>query len=251
MTSSPPLARRRARTSRTAWRRCPTACVALAALAACEIPTAIPQVDERFIAPPQSTTIGVASLLPAGVRLTPDSSAFIVDLPRASLARPLSADCPACAASNGTSVAKPAFVATVALSAALPADIVSAELTAGGVQLVVQNNYTFDPLRPSATARGFVVVTVMNGAVVLGRDSVNGATAALPAGGTLVRNIALSGVINGSSPVTVTLRLVSPAGDPVQMDAGRTLVDRATAGCSSICGTFFPGLACLSWWPAL
>jgi hypothetical protein len=105
-------------------------------------------------------------------------------------------------------------------------------LTSGTLRFVITNNNTFDPLRPSAavgSARGWAVITVSNGATLLGKDSVNGATSALGAnGGTLTRDIALAGVITSSSPVTVAVTLNSPAGDPVRIDASRTITATAT-----------------------
>lgn len=218
---------RTARRRTTAPRALALAAATLA-LAACDLPTAVPQVDQRWIVPPQTTTIAVASLLPAGVRILPDSSAFTIDLTPAAVSRPLSADCAQCAAANGTRVPKPAFTATASVGTPVPADIASATLAGGTLDLAVTNNYTFDPLRPSATARGYLVVTVTNGSVLLGRDSVDGAAVALAPGATLLRSIPLAGAVSGSAPVTVTATISSPAGDSVTMDASRTLVARGT-----------------------
>lgn len=213
---------------RARWRLGVGSIAVLSALAACEFPTAVPQVDQTWMVPPQTTTIALANLLPAGVRILADSSAFALDVAPVSTSRALSADCSACAAANGTTVAKPAFVATVTATAALPAGFAAATLASGTLQLAVTNNYTFDPIRPSATARGYVVTTVANGATIIGRDSVDGATTALPPGATLTRSIALSGAISSASPVTVTITINSPAGDPVTMDASRTIAVTAT-----------------------
>lgn len=201
--------------------------IALLALAsACELPTSVPQLEQRWIVPAQSTRIAVTDLLPGGVGILPDSSAFTVSVPAVSVSRALSQDCAACAAANGTTVAKPAFTAIGSASSTIPAGIVSATLTGGTLQLTAANNYTFDPLRPSATARGYAVTIVTNNGVQIGKDSVNGADVALPPGGTLTRNIALSGVVTSNAPAVVEVTLFSPAGDPVQMDASRTMVMR-------------------------
>jgi hypothetical protein len=198
------------------------------ALGACEFPTSVPQVDQRWIVPPQTTTIAVGSLLPAGVRFVPDSSAFTIDLTPSTVTRPLSADCPQCAAANGTRIPKPAFIATATVGSPLPTDIASAMLSGGTLDLSFTNNYTFDPLRPSASAHGYLVVTVMNGSTILGRDSVDGAAFSLAPGATLLRSIPLAGAISSASPVTVTASVNSPAGDSVTMDASRTIVALAT-----------------------
>lgn len=203
-------------------------CALLPLLAACGLPTEIPQLDQRWITPAQTTVIGVARLLPAGVQVVPDSSAFAVDLPPVTITRTLGADCSACATANGTTVPKPAFVVNASASTPLPPNIVSATLSGGTLSIAVQNSYPFDPLRPSATARGYVVITVTNGTQVIGRDSVNGATVALPSGGSLTRAIPLAGPVSSASPVVIAVKMDSPAGDAVQMDASRLLVVNAT-----------------------
>jgi hypothetical protein len=142
--------------------------------------------------------------------------------------RSLGQDCAQCALLNGLSVPKPAFSANASSSSSLPSDIVAATLTGGALAITVQNGFNFDPLRPSASARGYVITTITNGSVVIGRDSVDGANAALPAGGSLTRTVPLSGSVSSAVPVTVSMVINSPAGDPVQMDASRFIVATAT-----------------------
>jgi hypothetical protein len=200
----------------------------LALLGARDIPTAVPQVEQRWIVPAPSTTIAASSLLPAGVSILPDSSGFAVTLQPITITRALSQDCSSCAAANGTTVAKPAFTVSASASTPLPSGLDTAIIAAGSLQVVVKNNYTFDPLRPSATSFGYAVVMITENGSIIGRDSVNGATVALPAGATLSRSIPLSGIVSAGQPVKVQVTLFSPAGDPVQMDASRTLVVTAT-----------------------
>lgn len=206
----------------------------LALLAACGLPTEVPKapiLDLRWVVPSQTTRITVANLLPSGVTILPDSSGFTVSAAIASVTRTLSLDCSACVATNGLIAPKPAFVATPSTTTSVPADISSATLTGGTLQVVFNHNYTFDPLRPSvapASAKGYAVITVSNGTSVIGRDSIDGATTALPANTPLTRSIPLSGTISGSSPVTVSVSLKSPLGDPVLIDASRTMSVTAT-----------------------
>jgi hypothetical protein len=206
----------------------------LAFLVACGIPTEAPKspiLDLRWVVPSQSTRITVSNLLPSGVTITPDSSGFTVSAASASVTRILSQDCSACVATNGLVAAKPAFVATASTTTSLPTDISSATLTGGTLQVVFNHNYTFDPLRPSvaiAAPKGYAVITVSNGTSVIGKDSIDGATTALPANTPLTRSIALSGTISGSSPVTVSVSLNSPVGDPALIDASRTISVTAT-----------------------
>lgn len=201
-------------------------------LAACDIPTSAPINDSRWIVPSQSTTIAVSNFLPTGVTVTGDGSGFVVSAASASVTRALSQDCPACAAANGFVAPKPAFTGNASASTSLPSDVASATLTGGTLQVNVTNNYTFDPIRPSAaaaSARGYAVITITSGTTIVGKDSIDGAVFALPAnGGTLARSVPLSGAISGASPLTMTVVLNSPAGDAVLIDASRTIVVSAT-----------------------
>ena len=207
--------------------------LALAPLAGCDIFTSAPITEVRWVVPSQGTTLNVGSLLPAGVSILPDSSAFALTVAGASATRTLSQDCAQCAQANGLIVPKPAFQANASASSALPSGVSSATLRSGGaLDIVVVNGFDFDPLRPSAAAgsmRGYAVITVRSGTTVIGRDSVNGSAFALPAnGGTLARTIPLSGVITDAAPLTVSLLLDSPAGDPIQMDASKSLTIKGT-----------------------
>ena len=211
-----------------------TGAVPLALLGACGLPDGYPSapiLDLRWVVPSQSTRITVGNLLPAGVTILPDESGFTISVASASVTRTLSQDCAACVAANGLTAPKPAFVASASIATAVPVDIASATLTGGTLQVVVNNGYTFDPLYPNpiaGTPTGYAVITVSNGGTVIGKDSVNGATTKLPAGGSLTRSIPLSGTITGSAPLTVSLSLTSPAGEPVLIDASRSITVTAT-----------------------
>ena len=208
----------------------------LALLAACDVPTSVPKspiLDLRWVVPSQSTRITVANLLPldGSVKILPDSSGFTVSIASATVTRTLSQDCATCVAASGLTAPKPAFVASASVSTAVPGDISSATLTGGTLQVVVNNGYTFDPLRPNpaaGTPTGYAVIIVSNGANVIGRDSVNGATTRLSPGESLTRAIPLAGTLTGSSPITVSVSLNSPAGEPVLIDASRKITVTVT-----------------------
>jgi hypothetical protein len=206
--------------------------VTLAALAACDVPTAVPKYDTEWNVPAKSTTISVNSLLPSGVTATSDNSAFQVSVsPSAtSITRQLSQDCSACALANGQTVPKPAFVGGGSSTVALPSNVTSATLVRDTLTLTVANGFNFDPIRPSASGRGYLTITVASGQVVVGRDSIDGATTALPAGTSIVRTIPLTGAVAGASGLQVSTTLNSPAGDPVTMDASRSITVSGTVG---------------------
>lgn len=207
----------------------------LVSAAACGIPTSIPDapiVDQRWIVPSQSARFTVDNLLPSSVSIVqPDTSGFNVSAAAASVTRILSQDCSACVALNGLTAPKPAFVANATASTSLPTEIVTATVIAGSLNVTVQNNYTFDPLRPNPSAgspNGYAVITVSNGASVIGKDSLNGANLTLPAGTTITRAIPVLGPITGAQNLTIALTMNSPVGEPRFIDASKTLVVTAT-----------------------
>ena len=201
----------------------------LATLCACDIPTKAPQWDVEWNVPSTTTRIPISSLLPPQVAVSTDSSAFVVDIAPVVVTENLGTDCPAC----GTMVApKPEFTLTENGGSWLPTDLLSATLQNASLQVAVESNLNFDPLRPSAdpaAARGWAVLEIRNGSTLLGRDSVNGSTVALPPGGTLARNIPLQGDVDASSPIMVYLTLYSPAGDPVSADPSSSITMTASA----------------------
>lgn len=198
---------------------------ALVALSGCEVPTSLPKYDTEWDVPADSTSISVNSLLPSGVTPTSDNSAFQVAVSPSSttITRQLSQDCAACAATNGLTVPKPAFVGTGSSGIALPSSVGSATLVRDTITVAVTNGYNFDPIRPSATARGYLIIQIVSGSVVVGRDSVDGSTTAMSPGSTVTQTIPLSGTVSGAGGLQVTITLNSPLGDPVLMDASRSI----------------------------
>lgn len=182
--------------------------------------------------PSQSARFTVDNLLPSTVAISvPDSAGFNISASAASVTRTLSQDCSACVALNGLTAPKPAFVATASATTNLPAEISAATIIAGSLQVQIKNGYTFDPLRANPTAgspNGYAVVTVSSGTSVIGKDSVNGATTALPAGTTLTRTIPLLGAITGTQPLTIAMSMNSPQGEARPIDASKTLVVTST-----------------------
>jgi hypothetical protein len=181
-----------------------------------------PIFEQTWNVPASSTSISVASLLPTGVTIystpassPPDSSAFLLNFSNVAFGRRLGDDCASCQALNGTTTTKPAFVLAAGNAATLPTNVVSGTLLGASVTYSVTNNLSFDPLRVntvSANPQGYMLIVVRSGALILGRDSVNGATTPFAAGTGLSRIIALgSGSVTG--PIAVDLTLNSPIGD--------------------------------------
>jgi hypothetical protein len=86
------------------------------------------------------------------------------------------------------------------------------------VDYSVVNNLSFDPIRVRALSdpnQGYMIILVHSGSLVLGRDSLNGATTSFAAGSTLSRSLQLTtGTIVGVISVDVTIN--SPQGDHLE-----------------------------------
>jgi hypothetical protein len=112
----------------------------------------------------------------------------------------------------------------------LPESIASATLLRDTLTVTINNDFNFDPLRPSATARGYLVIRVASGSAAIGRDSVDGSTTGLPTGGSLTRRIPLSGTVSGADGIQISTTLDSPLGDPVRIDETRTISVSGSTG---------------------
>lgn len=210
--------------------------VLLTALAACELPTRLPNWDQTWLIPGDSASIGVSELLPSSGSVTMSSVggqpvfALTVAAPGA-YSETLGQICSACAAANGTTVPKPAFLLRDSVSTTLPSDVVAATVVSGTFTYTVTNNFSFDPIRPAAAGApyGSFVVTVLNGNTVVAHDSVNGQDFAMGKnGGTLQRTISVNLdngplALDGSAPMYVRLALDSPQGDPVTINSSQSI----------------------------
>ncbi|HVX42216.1 MAG TPA: hypothetical protein VHB25_21825 [Gemmatimonadaceae bacterium] len=208
---------------------------ALASLAACDVPTGLPQYDTEWNVPGKSTSISVNSFLPSGVTTTGDNSAFQVSVTPSttSITRQLGQDCAACAVANGQTIPKPAFTGGGTSSVSVPSSLASATLVHDTLTVTINNGFNFDPIRPSAAAgstRGALSIIVKSGGTIIGRDSLDGVTQSLAPGSSTVRKIPLTGGIDGASGITVSTILTSPAGDPVQMNSASSITVTGAVG---------------------
>ncbi len=193
----------------------------------CDLPTSLPRWDTQWLLPVRNTSFTVAQLLPATVSTTPDRSAFLVDVAPVTISRTLGSVCAACVPLSGLYVPKPAFTATVSDTLRLPSDVGGATLVGGSMALTITNGLGFDPLRPGATARGTLTITLSSGTTNLGSVTLDGASDSLPPNSTVTRSISLgAGPISGR--IAVTMAVSSPAGDPVRIDASQSFSLTAT-----------------------
>jgi hypothetical protein len=209
--------------------------VLLGAMSACEIPTKLPIWDQTWVIPGDSTRVSVSELLPKTGELTVSTSGgqpvFALNIASpAPVSRTLGQVCSACAAANGTTVPKPAFSISDSTPVTLPNDLVSATIVGGGFSYTITNNFSFDPIRPSAAGApyGYFVIRVMNGTTLVALDSVDGASVALGKNGSTIQRPLLLDISGGSlaitsaKPVEVYLTLDSPQGDPVTINTSQS-----------------------------
>lgn len=203
------------------------AVLAVVGLAGCKYPTSAPIIDQRWILPAETTTIGVGQFLPSGV--SDNGSTFAVSVNPFSTSETLGALCSACQGHNGATIPKPAFTSSFTVSASLPADVSSVNLSSGSVQVVLQNGFGFDPIRPGGGSTGTVTVTLTDdpGGRQLGQLVLDGATDSLPAGSTTTRTITLKSGTVGTT-ILATVEVNSPAGAAVTIDTSQQLTATAT-----------------------
>jgi hypothetical protein len=202
--------------------------LALSALA-CDVVSFVsdpkPIFEQTWNLPSSKTAISVAKIVPNNVSVyitpgsnPPDTSAFLLNINNTVFLRRVGDDCPSCQALNGTNAVKPAFILAAGNSSSLGTDVLSGAMLGATVDYSVVNNLSFDPIRVRALSdpnQGYMIILVHSGSLVLGRDSLNGATTSFAAGSTLSRSLQLTtGTIVGVISVDVTIN--SPQGDHLE-----------------------------------
>jgi hypothetical protein len=198
------------------WPRRSTGLVLLAASAvtACDIPTALPRFEPRFVIPIDSTVIRVNEFLPAGVSAT--DTTFVLSLAPVTIQKSLADMCGTpCQLLQGRVAPKPAFSYSFAAPLALPADISGGVLASGSVEVSASHTFDFDPLRPQGSARnGTLTIIVRSGGRQIGSAIMD---QPFPRHTPVVRTVGIApGDLNAD--IDVQLILDSPAGGPVLID---------------------------------
>ena len=190
----------------------------LAGLSACDIPTGMPRWDTTWITPGEEVSVSVAELLPAGLSVNADTSAFVLQLDTVTGGFQLSDFCPACPSSPTIPVPKPAFTGSETIGVPLPDEVESVDITSGMVIIELTNNFDFDPIRPSASARGDVTLELRSGATLVSSLVIDGNQRAL-APGTTLRDTMNFAAATVQDSLTLEVTLDSPAGDNTTMSA--------------------------------
>ncbi|GMV04843.1 MAG: hypothetical protein AMXMBFR53_11230 [Gemmatimonadota bacterium] len=199
------------------------ALLGLAALAACDVPTEAPILEQRWVLPVENTTISVNELLPAGV--TASGNSFSVSVSPFSTSRTLGELCGApCVATQGLTVPSPAFNASFTVSQSLPAKVSAAALQSGAVTIAITNGFNFDPLANGGTLK--VTVTDGVGGRPLGEASF---AAPMNPGGTKSAALTLSAGAVGATLVA-SVAVQSPGGQLTTIENSQRLTVNATPG---------------------
>lgn len=181
------------------------------------LPSEPPHFEEVYVVQAATLNLSAADLAPAEVSLNTDSSAFEIVSDSAVVAATLAQMCSACHPLHGTTAAKPAFTYTFSFDIPVSTALVAASITGGVFDLFVANVLTFDPLRPSATARGSIVMTVRRGSTTVASLTLDGTTVGFPQSNVLGGTVPMS-AFNLNGPLTVDVTIDSPAGDAVTID---------------------------------
>ena len=194
----------------------------LAGVTACDLPTGMPRWDTTWITPAEETTIHVVELLPAGLGVTPDTSAFELAIEPVSESWTLRDFCAACPLVT-TVAPKPAFTATVSTTTPLPAAVQSVDVEGGSIDIVLTNGFGFDPIRPGVSSdSGSITITVTSGSATVASLVLDGRTQSFAPNTT--KNLSLAYVPSTvGGDLDVDLTIVSPAGDAAPMNPNDAL----------------------------
>lgn len=206
-------------------------------LAACEIPSEAPILQQTWIVPGDSVTVSVAQLLPTNVLPNVGGTAFTVAIPNPSnFNATLGALCgqPACQSGATVVAPVPAFTSgagTLATTVTFPAGVTAATVSGGTLTLSIINNLGFDPLRPNGTVAPFgsVAVSLTSGGTT-STTTFLGDTRTMTNGQTSAFVVPLPvGVYTGSIAVSVAFTV--PAGGNASLSSGNSLsVSAAVSG---------------------
>lgn len=105
-------------------------------LAACDVPSSAPFIDQEWILPVESTSISVVQFLPAVVTL--NGTRFSVSVNQIVATRSLGQVCSVCSAVNGQTGPAPAFSSTFSTSTNLPANVSGADIASGSVSIATK-----------------------------------------------------------------------------------------------------------------
>lgn len=209
--------------------------LALLGFAACDIPSSAPILQQTWIVPTDSATIGVATFLPAGVAITGGATpSFAITTSATVVNTTLGAMCAQAACQSATTVSAPtpAFTSPPGLLGStvnLPGGVNSVTVTGGTLNVVITNNLGFDPLKPNGNAAPFgrIIFTISSGTVARTDTIVGSATIGVPNGTATTLTTTLPLGVYAAS-VSIALTVVVPAGGTASLNRNNSFALTST-----------------------
>lgn len=170
-------------------------------LAACEVPTELPIVQQRWILPLDDITMEQSELLPPEVTIV--GNLYSVAISPAAASESLEALCPVCV-STGVAIPVPAYQGQFTSVANLPSDVLTAEVQSGSVDVTISNNLSFDPI----AGGGSITITIVGagGGTELGTLVLESPTDALPPSSVIMRTLTIAaGTVTGAIETRVEI----------------------------------------------
>jgi len=184
----------------------------------CDLPTEMPVWETRWIVPGETTRFGAGSFLPERIRVSDDSTVFLLEVAEFMDGRTLAQLCPVCTPLDGQTVPKPPFSGILNGFGSFPGELEAASMEEGGVTLALSHGFSFDPIRPGLNA-GALRIRVWNGSRngrLLSDTLVSGEAEAFPPGTLKLIGLPLEpGVIQDG--LFVEVGIDSPLGDPTKI----------------------------------
>ena len=184
-------------------------------LFACDIPTALPVLEQRWILPLEQVEVRVDQLLPTGIQFS--EGALEVDIDTFSTSASLNSLCTNCNVLNGSTAVVPSFTSSFSTNVDLPENIIDLEISGGSVQVKITNGLAFDPL----AGGGVISATIsdMQGGSTLANFFFDGS---LPPGGTVAQSLSLDSASIGTT-VLALIEVTSLGGQIAPIDTNEQL----------------------------
>ncbi|HIF20339.1 MAG TPA: hypothetical protein EYQ27_00170 [Gemmatimonadetes bacterium] len=189
----------------------------------CEVPTGLPELEQRWIVPVEEIILSVDELLPDGVSISGSNFSVAID-PFASN-ETLLTFCGNCVALNGFTVPAPAFTGSFSVSENLPANVTAAQIASGTIQIVITNGLSFDPIAGGGTFT--VTLSDGDGGAQLGQVVVDGATESMPGNSSRTETLSIGSASIGTT-FFASVSVVSVGGQVTTIDITDEITVTAT-----------------------
>ncbi len=189
----------------------------------CDVPTGLPELEQRWIVPVEETSLSVDELLPDGVSISGGNFSLAID-PFAT-SETLLTFCGACSALNGLNVPAPVFAGSFSVSENLPANVTAAQIASGTIQIVITNGLSFDPIAGGGTFT--VTLSDGDGGAELGQVVIDGATESMPGNSSRTETLSIGSASIGTT-FFASVSVVSVGGQVTTIDTTDEITVTAT-----------------------